>query len=770
MAENETLIVDGKPLKPRIETCLQAQTWFGLWEEAGRARLAKAAVVEGMFNGNPPYNRSSRAKDGQNWRANFNTLDGASRKDSAKTPYYDLFNSTKHFFEVTTTVDEAEGLDAGEASSVMTVEFDKMLKRWKDFRSNVNMMLDDFIKFNKGFFWWRRDDSWRFNRLPWHRVYFPDGTTGDTDSWDMFGIRHSFTVEEMWNSVRDEERAEGAGWNVKAVMRAINRAVPDWDTQDPMEIQRRLSESTVTPTAMACKVQAASVYWRELDGSWSRMMVPYFIDTKQSVGGKPASRIEREGENFAKQDVSEDQWLFKRCGITENVCELMASFFFELDDGTVNTFGGLGKKIVSMVQANDRIANRVADNTMLRMSLLLQAGTASSVEKLGLIAQGNGVTVIPNGLSVVTGAMQGDIQAGLVVSQDFSQRLDVNTGVYRPQFEKPRGNPESATAAGIRFNQATVLSSSAVDRFLDQLDWFGKELFRRANQELLNENSADPGVKSAVKFQKKLKELGVSKKQIKDAVDEMTTRAMRAVGNGSVTQRQQAVNALGPLVGQMGQRGLEAYQDDYVAAFMSTEKVERYFPKNDREKVPTIDDWQATRENNDMQQGAPPLLAEGQNNEVHVARHPETGFAAVQAVEEGADPTSALMFLGIAVPHIAEHIQKLGREQIKKEAVKALKQLEEGLALVESAVEEAQGQQEQQQNLTFEQGLKQQDTQAKLQERQLKLEQQMSIKNAKFEQDSAISNAKTMNELQTKNALTANQIANENARGSKETS
>ena len=404
------------------------------------------------------------------------------------------------------------------------------------------------------------------------------------------------------------------------------------------------------------------------------------------------------------------------------------------------------------------------------MSLLLQAGTASSVEKLGLIAQGNGVTVIPNGLSVVTGAMQGDIQAGLVVSQDFSQRLDVNTGVYRPQFEKPRGNPESATAAGIRFNQATVLSSSAVDRFLDQLDWFGKELFRRANQELLNENSADPGVKSAVKFQKKLKELGVSKKQIKDAVDEMTTRAMRAVGNGSVTQRQQAVNALGPLVGQMGQRGLEAYQDDYVAAFMSTEKVERYFPKNDREKVPTIDDWQATRENNDMQQGAPPLLAEGQNNEVHVARHLETGFAAVQAVEEGADPTSALMFLSIAVPHIAEHIQKLGREEIKKEAVKALKQLEKGLALVEGAVEEAQGQQEQQQNLTFEQGLKSQDTQAKLQERQLKLEQQMSIKNARFEQDSAISNAKTMNELQTKNALTANQIANENARGSKETS
>jgi len=764
MPDSEQLIKNGKPQKPRIETASQAQTWFGLWEQAAEGRLAKAAVIEGMFNGNPPYRRDLRAKDGQNWRANFNTLEGASRKDAAKTPFYDLFNSSKHFFEVTTKVDNPEGLDAVKAGRVMSEVFDEVLKEWKDFRSNVNTMLEDFIKFNKGFLWWRRDDSWRFQRLPWHRVYFPDGTGVDTDEWDMFGIRHTFSVERMWNAVRDRERAEAAGWNVDAVMRAINKAVPDWDTEDPLEIQRRLNETVVSPTAMANTVQAVSVYWKELDGKWCRMMVPYFNEERTSPSGKPTSRLERAMHELpkAEEEVPGDEWLFKRDGITEDVCELMACFFFEVNEGSVNALEGLGKKIVSMVQVNDRIANRIADNTMLRQSIILQQQTGSSVVKSGLVHQGNGVTVIPPGMQAVTGALVGDIEAGLAVTQDFNRRMDVNTGVYRPQFEKQKGNPESATAASIRFNQSTVLSSSAVDRFLDQLDWFGKELWRRMNLEMLNPKSVDPGVKSAIDFQKRLRERGVSKKQVEDSLKRKTTRAMRAIGNGSMTQRQQAIGALAPLVGQMGQRGLENYQDDYVSAYVGTEKVSRYFPFNDRAKVPTNDDWQATSENNDMQQGAPPLLAEGQNSEVHAARHLETGFAAVEAVEQGADPTSAVAFLEIAIPHIQEHIGLIGREEVRKEAEAALKQLESGQGMVIARAEELQGQREQQEQLTFEQGLKQQETQAKLEERGLKLEQQMQQKNMKFEQDAEISRARTLNEIQTKNVLTANQVANEN--------
>ena len=90
--------------------------------------------------------------------------------------------------------------------------------------------------------------------------------------------------------------------------------------------------------------------------------------------------------------------------------------------------------------------------------------------------------------------------------------------------------------------------------------------------------------------------------------------------------------------------------------------------------------------------------------------------------------------------------------------------------MVIAKVEEMQGQQEQQEQLTFEQGLKQQETQAKLEERGLKLEQQMTQKNQKFEQDAELSQARAVSEIQTKNALTANQVANENRKSrSKET-
>ena len=708
-------------------TASKAQAKFCMWKEAAKPRLQKAAVIQGMFDGNPPFRRDKKRAAGTDWQANFNTLEGASRKDSAKTPYYELFSSNRTYATVQTVKDNPEGLSANDASEKMTVEFDRMMKDWKSMDANVWLMLDDFVGFNKGFFWWPTED-WRFCHIDWNKVYFPDGYSIDPETWEEFALEHSFTVSQLWDFVN---KGEGKGWNKEAVMEAMKLAVPDWEEDDPMAIQKRLNDNVVEPHTMAKTVKCASMFWLE-DGWWHRMVVPVQEDTTEKGYTGPESRLEREVNTPERKTLGANGWLYSRNRISESIREILAPFVFEVNSGSINALEGLGKRIVSFMQIKDRIANKVADNTLMRQNIVLNQ-VGSNTAAVGLVQVGDGVTVIPQGYEAATGQISGDVESGLAVSGAFDRQLDVNTGIYRPQFEKPAGNPESATAASIRFNQATVLTNSAVNRFISQLDVLFFEIFRRATKK--NLAGSGPGVKSAKKFQKKLKDAGVSDAQIQDVIEECAVVATRSIGNGSPVMKQQAVNSLNPMVPFMGQRGLENYQQDYVAAFAGYEKVSRYFPEEDRNNIPTNDDWQATRENNDMQQGAPPLIAEGQDHEVHALRHLQAGIHAVQAVEQGADPTSAAIFLQLAIPHTAEHVSQIARPTVQQQMAQGLQQLEQGSRVVQQAVAEQQQQQQQAQQLSFEQQLQMQEVQSKMQERDMKTQQQLQHKQAKFEQD-----------------------------------
>ena len=762
-----TLSPSGKAPKSRIPSASVAQTKFMLWKDAAKGRHEKAAVINGMFDGNPPFRRDKRRQAGQDWMANFNTLEGASRKDAAKAPYYDIFASTKTYFEAHTTKDNPDGADADKASRIITDEFDKLLKAWPAFDLNVWMMLDDFIKFNKGFFWWPRVDSWRFRVVPWHRIYFPEGYSVDIDEWEEFAIEHEFAITKLWEFVEDERAARAAGWNRDMVIDAIRHAVPEWHEDDPIETQRKLKESVYEPNALKATVHAASLFVKEFDGSWSRMMVPVFQDGEESVSNSnPTSRIDRAiqkgRENDSLPKLSDNDYLYFKQEVGADLTEILVTFFFEVHDGSLNALEGLGKKITPLMQAKDRICCGIADNTIMRQRVILQQKTASSVIKGGLVRVGSMIATIPPGFEAVTAQLFGDIEGSIAVNADFDRRLDANTGIYRPSFEKPQGNPESATAASLRFGQATVLSNSAVNRFESQLDRMGQELFRRATLENLP-TTKDPGIRAAKRFQKALSDRGVSRAQLEEIVEDRLVLAVRAIGNGSPVMRQQMVQSLAPVSAYMGQRGLANWLDDYVAAFGGQTKVDRYFPDSDRSEEPSQDDWEATRENNDMQQGAPPLLTGEQNHEIHAMRHLQAGIQAVQAVEQGADPSIAFTFLQLAIPHIAEHAAKIPREDRRKMIEQGLKQLEQAAGQIQKMLQDQARQQQEASRLSFEQQMKAQDLQADIARKDAKNQHQMSTKQSQAEHAQAVADAKTAAEIRRKDVQTAAEIQRQTA-------
>lgn len=725
-----TLSESGTPPRVRLSSAFEAQNLFWTIQQANLPRMSKAARIQGMFDGNPPYDQTKRRGQNDAWRSNFNSLEASSRLDAAKTPFYDLLTSSPQYCECSTSI-ASPTVDAATATRVRSEAFDTLLRSFPDFDGNFWLLFNDFVAFNRGFLWFPQPDSWRFQRLPWFRVHFPDGTSTNPDEWEVFAIEHRWPAHKLYKMAHDAPK--DAGWNFDQVVQAIRYAAPDdmaRSFQDPMRLQQMMRDSDLYMSSRLGIIQAASIYTREFDGKWSRMMVETSrigekIGTSQIAQSPMERSMKLAKVSEDRKSLGSDDWLYNKPRLANDLREILAPFIFDANDGSINEVSGLGKKIISISQVKDRLLNATVDNTFMRACVMLQAQSGASQAKAGLVQMGGGYGVLPPGFVVQPATIFGDITGSMAVSQDLNNRLDVNTGIYRPNFEKPTGNPESATANQNRMMQTTVLSSSAVNRFYVQEDKFMDECYRRATLLNLPRSSKDPGIQAAIIFQDTCHKAGLTEEQMRDRTSG-AIRAMRSVGNGSPMMRQQAMGQIGQMLNLMGPIGLRNYKIDTAAAIAGQKAAERYFPIEDTAQVPSHDVWDATIENDVMNAGGQPVLADWQDHQTHAQVHLAAGFAAVKAaLEGGADPSISFSFLQIAMPHTGQHIQKVQREMFRKELGAAYQKLVQGAQQVMQVAKQHQ--------------------QTKGQQQQLSLTQQLEVQTVQH--DIAVKDAKTQAQL-----------------------
>ena len=685
--------------KHRLTDARKAQQIYWNTHEANRARNAYGAYLQGINDGNNPYRQSSLRNSGQGWRANFPTMEAKARKSTAKTPYYDLFASGPTYCDVRTAV-KGPDLDADTASAVITDEFHELQRSWAGFDFNFWKMLDDFVGYGRGWLYRPTAESWHFKRIPWWRVRFPDGTDVDPETWEMFTIEHVFDPVNLNAYLRDSESAKAGGWNATQVRRALLDATPlDPDnSQDQMLVQQMIRDQDVGLMYRTKTVQAASVYVKEWSGKWSRMIIQIGKDKNTTA-------------------LATEQWLYYKPDVAENVNQILSPFFFEVETGSINGVSGLLRDIVDQVKVRNRMICEMVNNGFLRSTVLMQAANASSRVKGSLITVGGGVTLLPEGMDIQQSSILGDIQSAMEVSQVIEDELDKNTGVFRPQMEKPQGNPEPLGTTQLRYAQSAVLQNSAVNRFQTSCDWFYAENYRRASMDLAQ--SEDPGIKSALEFQRRCRARGVSDEQLRNVE---SVRAVRVIGNGSPGMRQQLTAEIAqflPVLG-LGQRGIRNFGHMLIAARGGQDMVDRLMPPEDEADLPSEQDREAMQENGMVKIGVQVMRIENDNDMVHLRRHFEAGFAAMQAAQQGGDPNEGAAFIQGILPHVYEHIQNLRNPSEQKEAVKVAKQLEQGLAELVSAIQQSTPDPGTQQQMMSDMQMRQFETQAKIEDRNVK--------------------------------------------------
>lgn len=691
--------------------------------DANQQRDRVFTAWKGLLDGNPPYSQDRLVAAGEGWRSNFNTMEARSLIAQMLVPYWDLFSGGKYLVEASYEGDEVDQ-DPQVKNLTITEMVDKVLKKDRNFKATMRPMLRDYLAFGMGFLFFPNPLTPEFEHVPFQRVLVPDGTSLKSDKIEVLVIRQEIAPRQLWRWMNKAPE----NFNRDACIKTIRAAVREQyiQSQELIDLQQLMNSHELFDVYGMDTLKLAHVFIQEYGEKWSHIIVE---------------------ERYHAND-----WLFTSFNRYDRLTQFLCPFFLEMMDASWHEAFGTMREVYQLMMLKNRIRCSLTDSAFLRLSVLLQPTTDAAMEKVGLIQMGGAFSFIPPGFTAQQSQVLGDITTALEVNADMDRVVSSNTGVYRPQMARQKGNPETATHEQLNFQQANSITNSDVSNFYDQVDVFYDEWWQRF---LLNKDTSNPPAK---KFWKRIKAAKLEKD-----LDDTELAAFRNIGNGSMFMRFQAMQQMAAMYPHMPEDGKQRFMADWIAlASGQNHLVERYVFTSEAVKLPTDHHAMAMLENAAIKSGSPVTWTPSQNDVIHAQTHLQAGAEAANQVQQGADPAAVAQFLDGIGAHTAQHLQHLQQDPTRKPELKALVEQWKQLSQVSDGLKEhAQQIQQQRQEQAKAQAIAQgQDPKMQIAAATAarKIALQEKVQAAKMQMKAR----QTQQTMALKDAVTANSIQNEN--------
>jgi hypothetical protein len=720
-------------------------------KKADEGSSRNRALIDGMFNGAPPFNANDLKEVGQGERTNLDFGEAAALKDQALAGYYDLTNSVDMLARVRTTYGSPE--QAAEWSEIIGEEFHRTLRGWSEFEFNHQRLSDYFVTHGVGVAYFEDELDWRWRVTGLNEFRIPRGTRASEAEIEVATVDREYRADELYGFIRDPEIAASLGWDVATVKEALKRAcaqdtttsLGDWEK---LEVELK-NNDILYGTAKSKVVKVVHMWVKEFCGCVSHLI---FLQEPlpTDVGAMKESFLYRKEKRFDSPT---------QCWVT---------FTYGVGNGTYHGIRGLGFKIYPHIQVLNRLRCGMVDGALLSSSLIVQPSDSSTraLDDLTLTYYGP-YALFPPGLKIVDKAVPNLQQNIIPVISDMAMQMSNNTGAYQT---RAAGSDGARTAYEVKaqLQKEAVLSNASINLFYHPWKRILTEVFRRLTRR--DYNAREPGGKEAVEFRKRLLKRGVPEEAIHRVIN---VEPVRAIGYGSPAMRMAAIDETMSIFGSLDEMGRINLLRDRIAARFGQEVVDRYLPSPQTTLRPPLDYKIAVLENATMSTGSPIPTSPGENHFIHAGTHLQALDQLDAAVSQGSsNPQQALEVYQIFLPHLGEHLNSLGADLVRKDEVALMRQRHQQLsASAKRLADELQAMQENQQKAQQAEAERQQTAlmaeyqamQKKLAEsEQLSPEAQQRLMERRAELQMKIE--KHQADLQMKDAQTAQKLALEDAK------
>jgi len=643
----------GSP-QPRIPDAEGARSIIRKLLADEQPRSRNRARIQGLIDGNPPYDRAKLRRMGQENRSNTNFKEAKGLCKGRKASYFDLLVGVKNLAKISfkrhimgnsTAEAHAEIRQFYKLEDVISEEFNRLLREWSGFVYHTSKFEQEMVYHGVGFAYFKDPVDWRFHSAGLNDILIPSDTPSDVSQFEIVVIKNKYSLSFLYDLIRDADAiktSESVGWNIEVVKKLIanhtfnkDRGSGTWEIT-PEDIQQRLKDSSFTKSFTDTEpISCDFIYWKELSGKISMGIIPDFRLLE---------------DNDAKK------WLFMATDTYDSVENLMTVFYYELGNGNHHSVRGVGYDIFNHIDLTNKLFNNMMDGAALASSIVLQStgGGYSRSNNIKSVRVGP-ITVIPQGFQAVQSNFRPDFNSMVSVVKTVDAILDNNVGISRPDVTGAgtKGAPTSARGETIKVQKETRLERTEILMHYVSLDRLYKEILRRVLNPEYGEY--DLGYGSAKAFRDACEIRGVPKELL--SFDNLDIKATRAIGAGSPMMKDLQSQALLQLTPMVGEQGKQAILRTRVEALAGIENSDLIMSDFDAMHLPGNDDSIAQIETNQMITGLPALAALGQEHKGHIEIHMSGLDVVLKKLSDGTSSyTDASVFVAFLIEHIDKHI------------------------------------------------------------------------------------------------------------------
>lgn len=414
-----------------------------------RVRLAR--LVEDAFDRIPPDSEADLEADGLSWCANVDWGGMAAGISDGVETDYNLATQPETYIRMVGAVARGRVVEPMRILEQLDKE---MLDDWSEFLPELEMMIHNRRALGLGVFHFPNPHSWHFKSLHPCNLILPTRAKLNPETWSWCALKTEFEITDLLRRLSDKEASAKLGWKVENLGKAIEEFAQNGGheivtaiNEDPERFIYDLStddlyfghENNVT-------IEGYIFYVKEWDGSVSE----HLLVNKSEIG-------------FIYSGISR----YKRMG------DVLALFQLSLGQGHIERIRGYGLQMLPFHDLENQVMNHAVDVTTIASGMILSGGSGDDFRRLREEVFINGpIMTLPEGLTLTQQSFGNPTSGLLGLRREFERTGNFRNRAFGGADNSARNQDESATAARLRWQDASSVRSYEIARFYKQLGNF----------------------------------------------------------------------------------------------------------------------------------------------------------------------------------------------------------------------------------------------------------------------------------------------------------
>src|SRR5580704_6038957 len=273
----QTIGSDGKIPETRMKSAGDLRDFVVRLAQFDNERSLSRSLVDGICDGNAPYDREKLRARKQARNCNVNWGSARAYMEAASGMMYDLTSQAPGFVQVETSYGDTEAKRI-EYSRIISQCADLVFSTDEEWDIDLQLSQNETTLHGNGPLMFENEYDVFPRSIETGDMLIPDRARSKTKLWEIACIRVDYYPPDLYKFIANEEAATVAGWNVpyvkKVIENAMDEKVPNSDTTYNWEwYQNEIKSKSFRYMGGSLICRLAHVFYREFDGKITHAIV-----------------------------------------------------------------------------------------------------------------------------------------------------------------------------------------------------------------------------------------------------------------------------------------------------------------------------------------------------------------------------------------------------------------------------------------------------------------------------------------------------------------